>query len=231
MKLLFIIILLFLFRYNLTNILTIIIGSLFFERRNNYILANDIYISDNDMSGPAFYSRLGLTWESWMKPIIKKYCNPNKVSLDIGAHMGLHTREMAKYSKTVIAFEPNNTILESLYFNTQHLNNVIIVEKAIGDSDKIVKFNDETINSHSFVEPFTTSVQQIALDNYNIGDVGFIKIDIEGYEIQAFKGMQNLIQMYKPVIIFEDHTGDTIKYLTNQGYKVEKINSTNFLAK
>ncbi len=61
--------------------------------------------------------------------------------------------------------------------------------------------------------------------------IGFIKIDIEGYEIPAFVGMYNLIKRDNPVIVYEDHDGKNTAYLReNHNYKIIKINSTNFIA-
>jgi hypothetical protein len=41
------------------------------------------------------------------------------------------------------------------------------------------------------------------LDNYQIDNVDFIKIDVEGYEHKVLEGGINLISKYKPYILIE----------------------------
>jgi FkbM family methyltransferase len=203
---------------------------------NHYVKCNNIFINNNDLSGPANSARLGLSWENWLKNIIKKYSNLNKSALDIGAHIGIHTINMSKYFKKVYSFEPNLNIIDNLKLNTQKLNNIIIYNKAVGNENKMVNFIVEDINTHSFVENFTENknknIQQIKIDDLNISDsIAFIKIDIEGGEINAFKGMYNLINRNNPVIVYEDHNGENTIYLKkHHNYKIYKINSTNFIA-
>ncbi len=169
---------------------------------------------------------------------IQKYCDLNKLSLDICAHIGVHTISMVKYSKCVYAFEPNDTTFETLQMNTDNLN-VILFKNAVGEKNKLSNFTASEINSHSNLiqEGFKLKdeqilVEQIKIDDLNIEEpVGFIKIDIEGGEIPAFKGMYKLLEKNKPFIVFEDHSGENIKYLINtHNYNIKKINSTNFLA-
>ena len=73
-----------------------------------------IYVADSDMSAPANTLRLNLTWEPWMLTYIKQYSNPNGIAIDIGAHIGIHSVNMAPYFKQVIAFEPNPITFRTL---------------------------------------------------------------------------------------------------------------------
>jgi hypothetical protein len=41
------------------------------------------------------------------------------------------------------------------------------------------------------------------LDDYEINNVDFIKIDVEGFENKVLKGGMNLISKYKPYILIE----------------------------
>lgn len=55
--------------------------------------------------------------------------------------------------------------------------------------------------------------------------IGLIKIDVEGHELFAFRGMVNILKKRKPIVIFEQHEGiyngtsDVIKFLFSLGYK------------
>lgn len=235
--LLILIFLIFKFRYYIIYYISILPSKIICNTTNikDYIKCNNIYINNNDLSGPANSERLGISWEYWLKNIIKKHSNLNKSALDIGAHIGVHTINMSKYFKNVHSFEPNPNIFYNLKLNTNNLNNVIIYNKAVGNENKNVNLIVKDINTHSFVEQFNNAkiVEQIKIDDLNIKDeIGFIKIDIEGGEINAFKGMYNLIKRNNPIIVYEDHHGDNTIYLKKvHNYKIFKINSTNFIAK
>ena len=225
-------------KYRYTVIYTTsIISSRFVCKNTNlkeYRKCGKIFIHNDDISGPANSSRLGLYWEPWMKHVIQKYSNPNKSAMDIGSHIGTHTITLSEYFKNVYAFEPNPNIFNNLELNTNKLRNVTLFNKAVGDIQKNKKLIVKDINTHSYIEHYyeTIEIEQIKIDDLKIRDtIGFIKIDIEGYEIPAFVGMYNLIKRDNPVIVYEDHDGKNTAYLRkNHNYKIIKINSTNFIA-
>lgn len=227
----------YIFRYNIIYNISLLSSKTLCNKTNikHYVKCSGTYINNNDNSGPANSERLGMSWEVWLKNIIKENSNLNKSALDIGAHIGVHTIVMSKYFKDVYSFEPNLKIFKNLKLNTKNLNNVTILNKAVGNENKNVTLVVKNINTHSYIENFesTQTVEQVKLDDLNIKyPIGFIKIDIEGGEINAFKGMYNLINKYKPIIVFEDHNGSNNKYLKNvHNYNIQKINSTNYIAK
>lgn len=202
---------------------------------NNHLKCQGYYLRKDDISGVANLLRLGLPFEKWMNDIIREYSDKNKISLDIGAHIGIHSVTMAKYAKKVLSFEPNTEVFQLLEMNTKHLKNVYPSNYAIGNSNETKNLVVDDINTRSYIEHFGKQpIKQIKLDDFKEIDipVGFIKIDIEGGEINAFKGMYNLIKKSRPIIAYEDHTGDTTKYLRNvHQYKIYKINFCNYLAK
>jgi hypothetical protein len=48
-------------------------------------------------------------------------------------------------------------------------------------------------------------VEYVALDNYlpDVANVGFVKVDVEGAEIFALRGMRRLVERCRPVMIVE----------------------------
>ena len=70
------------------------------------------------------------------------------------------------------------------------------------------------------------------IDNFINDSVSFIKIDVEGHELKALKGLQSCLKNHSPVISLEQHplefyndpdtqilTSSSIAYLKKQGYK------------
>ena len=70
----------------------------------------------------------------------------------------------------------------------------------------ICYYNDENIGGTQIKQ--TNNIQGIKLeklDNINIQEdkIDFIKIDIEGHESLALRGMENTLKKYKPTIFIE----------------------------
>lgn len=163
----------------------------------------------------------------------------NKIVLDIGANIGNHTVAFSKFSKMVYAFEPNSYVFDVLKLNIKNLKNVRgfnfgasnanqnIIAKVprrnfAGGSIDLDKKNSKP---HQFYEIF---FKLKALDEFSVlsqKDIGLIKIDVEGHELNALKGMKNLLKKNKPVILFEQNRGIAnqtsleIDFMKSIGYK------------
>jgi len=48
-------------------------------------------------------------------------------------------------------------------------------------------------------------VQVSPLDAFNLYNVGFIKLDVEGYEYFALKGAEKTIKKWRPVVLIEEN--------------------------
>ena len=93
--------------------------------------------------------------------------------------------------------------------------NVTIVRKAVYEKDKHIKLHlarqenlgMSSIQRHDSESGEIINVEAISLDEYlrkeNINEVKIIKIDIEGAELPALKGMDNILSRLKPVLMVE----------------------------
>lgn len=164
----------------------------------------------------------------------------DKVVLDIGANIGNHTVAFSQMAKAVYAFEPNPVVFEVLKLNTKPFSNVhlfnlgasvetgsiqaLIPKRNCGAgavvSDRFVKKQDEDYINLTF-----DVVALDALDALAGEAVGLVKIDVEGHELQAFRGMQSLLSAQKPIILFEQNSGiengssQEIEFLKTLGYQ------------
>ena len=67
------------------------------------------------------------------------------------------------------------------------------------------------------------------LDSFNLENVGFIKIDIEGHELKALLGGLETLKKNRPVIVFEEHKlfSGVFTLLKELGYTIRRISIRN----
>jgi len=153
----------------------------------------------------------------------KEYIN-NKVIFDVGSNIGLFTLAVAKNCeyKEIHTFEPANEyyneskkILSN--FKEIKMNNIglgstnedLILYKAghthIGWNTFYTKDPNQNNN---FTDKMIKEVCTVnKLDDYvkenNINDIGFIKIDVEGFETHVLEGGFETLNKFKPVLFIE----------------------------
>lgn len=114
----------------------------------------------------------------------------------------------------MIAFEPHAKLSEFLKKATP--KNVTVINKCLSDKEEIVDFHIPLIEGKvsynisslevDMVNQYETQIQKVEsvkLDNYNFEKVGFIKIDVEGHELNVLKGALKTIQASRPVLQVE----------------------------
>ena len=179
--------------------------------------------------------------------LISNLVKKNQNSIDIGANLGLFTFFMSRASKHVFAFEPNPYPLENLKDLVD--SNVTVLPIALGNNDGPVEIkiphhrkgwssNGASLASKEINDGKIINIQCRKLDSLNIENIGLIKIDVEGFEIEVIRGAKDTILKNKPVMIIENeivHTKDTNelfttmnefgydKYICNSIGKLEKI--------
>ncbi|MBI3134177.1 MAG: FkbM family methyltransferase [Bacteroidetes bacterium] len=152
--------------------------------------------------------------------LLKHFIQPESTVFDIGANYGHYTVLMAKLAAKglVCSFEPVPFTFGVLKRVVSHFNldRVKLFHKAVSDragsvtiTIPLLDFGAPNtgvahISDSSSENAVTVAVDTIALDEVPVsGSVDFIKIDIEGHEPVAFKGMEKLIRQHEPVILIE----------------------------
>lgn len=132
--------------------------------------------------------------------LLKKHVRKNDVILDIGANIGFYAKilaDLAGPNGKVHCFEPDKTNFKYLENNCGKLPNVILNNKAIGPkTEKINIYISKSINvDHRTYKPEEyeqeLEIEAISIDDYLRSNtkVDLIKMDIQGFEMQAIKGM------------------------------------------
>lgn len=184
-----------------------------------------------------------LFWYGYYEPelveVIKKLVKPGDVFIDGGANIGYFSLLAAKYGATVFAFEPVSEVFEQLKINL-HINNedkITPIQKAFGDivgEKEIYISGSDNRGMSSFERPENFSgaseiVDIIRLDDwvteFQINKINIIKLDIEGSELVALKGMETSLKEFKPLVITEVNLG------TLSQFGIKPADIVNFMRK
>jgi len=156
-------------------------------------------------------------WEPLETEVVKNEVKRGSVVLDIGAHIGYYTLLMARLvgpQGRVFAFEPNPANYDLLRRNVQinSYRNVTIVDRAVAEGRKTVCLHLSADNSgdHRIYDSNdgrnSVEVRCIGLNSYfrrYTRRIDFIKMDIQGAEPGAIRGMSSLLQSHHPRMVVE----------------------------
>lgn len=184
--------------------------------------------------------RLFVSYENYEKFYKIK---PGDIVIDIGAHIGCFTIRASKKvgrDGKVIAIEPQQQNIKILEKNIKenNLENVVVIDKGVWSKKEEKKlFISPNTGGHSFfkrtehVNLIKTDLLDNILSNLKIDKVNFIKMDIEGAEIEALKGMEKTLEEPLNMAIAAYHqingqkTYKTIDpILREKGFKISKEN-------
>lgn len=171
------------------------------------------------------------------------------VALDCGANIGAHTVEWAKHMTgwgNVLAFEAQERVFYALAGNITINNcfNARAIWSAVGETSGTIGvpvpdyFTPSSFGSlelkksvgNEFIgqaidysENNLQNTSIIAIDDLNMERVDFIKIDVEGMEMDVLAGAEKTISKTKPQLMIEVIKSDQDalqQWLTNHGYKI-----------
>jgi len=175
---------------------------------------------------------------------------PGELAVDVGANIGYMSSILAKRvgsSGSVYAFEAHPEIFKELKHNVKrweqdnNINNISIQNLAVSDKSGFLKLGvPEAFNQNRGISSIVTDNDEIAnkssvltvqastLDEFLVDiNVGVLKIDVEGHEIQVLKGAENLLKTGRiRDCVFEEHNSyptTVTNYFESMGYQVFRI--------
>jgi len=199
------------------------------------IMNNTMYL---DLEDPGISSRLlveGIREIGHLNQI-RGNIKPGMRGIDLGANIGYYAlieAELVGKTGRIHAIEPGPDNVELLKKNLKANNadDIFTVSQyLIGDHDGTEKFYlSACSNRHSMSnvdKVGSIEVPMLTLDSFmekkgiKPEDIDFLRMDIEGYEVMAFQGMQKILNAKTPFKIFmEFHP----RYYAQWGWSFEKL--------
>ncbi len=152
--------------------------------------------------------------------------------LDVGANLGNYTARLSELvgrDGRVLAFEPVPETFELLAANLARfpLRNVSFFNVAVSDTPGVSGITIPQLDSglenrymaHLTDGPSEWTVYRLPVDALAIPHrVSFVKVDVEGHELPALRGMHGLLERDHPVLVVEGRDDDVASYLGRLGY-------------
>ena len=184
----------------------------FLFRVINYSLRHIIKILPKKYELPINYFKyrvMGLNEPELL--ILPNLISKGGTAIDIGANIGFYSYVVSRICDKVEAFEPIPyccSILQA--YNAPNIN---VHGVALSSKSGTAVLNIPIVNnmeiygrasvSNDFPSQKTIQVSLKKLDDYNFTNVNFIKIDVEGHELDVIRGAKDTITKYQPVILVE----------------------------
>lgn len=136
-------------------------------------------------------------------------------AVDVGAWMGPWTRALAARCDAVHAIEPQPAL--AAFLRRVAPPNVTVHEAAVGAEpgeatlvvdprpgrDQLARLGQDTVEGIEPRHRVEHRVRVVTLDALGLEEVGFVKIDVEGHELEALRGAGALLAASRPVVLLE----------------------------
>ncbi|HEX7455692.1 MAG TPA: FkbM family methyltransferase [Gallionella sp.] len=129
---------------------------------------------------------------------VKQY----RTAVDVGAHVGFWSMHLAPRFRELHAFEPVKAHRECFESNLT-APNVALYACALGNKEGGVTLDVPKGSSGGTHISGAGDIPLKRLDDFELPDVDFIKIDCEGYELAVLQGAVETLQRCHPCIIVE----------------------------
>jgi FkbM family methyltransferase len=166
------------------------------------------------------YTRFKNKQDAFEIRLLKQYIHEGDIVLDIGANIGYYATILSKLvgkKGRVHCFEPDQKNFEHLKNTTLALENIIINNKAAGPATENIKiYTSKNLNvDHRTYKPEEydqeIEIEAISMDDYFYKNetaegsrINFIKMDIQGFEMQAIQGMEKILKANKDIRIISE---------------------------
>lgn len=136
--------------------------------------------------------------------------------VDVGAHCGLWAMWMGQEFATVLAFEPMPEHVDCLRRNCAGLDSIQVYEFALGEKrGRTTMRTDPSSSGDTYPDPAAQDGQTVVMrfDDLTVGKrVDLVKLDCEGYELFALRGMREMLERDHPAVVVEQKRNRATKF-------------------
>jgi len=166
--------------------------------------------------------------------LFRSLLKPGAIALDIGAHIGPHTLVLADSigpRGAVLAFEPQRVLYQMLCANMALNNhtNTYCYHAVVGDriATMVVPELDYAIENNFAglalgAYQHGEKVRMLTIDSLDLQRCDFMKIDVEGMELDVLKGARETIARFNPALYVEndreEKSAALIEYIRSLDY-------------
>lgn len=136
-------------------------------------------------------------------------------AIDVGGHCGTWSYNLAHWFKNVEAFEPvpeHRECFEANMAGTKIAPKVTLHPFALGATAGMVSIKTEQGSSGNSMVDGAGRIEMRTLDSFDFQDVGFIKVDVEGFEENVLRGAEQMLRKWKPVAIVEQKRAMSLRF-------------------
>lgn len=187
------------------------------------------------------------SYEQETNSILEKYLTKDFFVVEAGANSGTETLLISRLignEGRVFAFEPVPHLIEKLNHNIKinELQNIQVEQLALGEKNEEIHFftfpiehPNQGMGSKLIDNKVSNKIRvnQITLDSFvleinELNRLDFLKMDVQGAEIDILRGGRETLLKFKPMIFLEAGEGwsdvlDLYTYLEGLGYKIYGI--------
>lgn len=181
-----------------------------------------------------------LDFDQNVLPFVLPYINEGDVIVDIGANIGAYSK--AFIDKTgcdgfIYCFEPNKESFECLRHNIKNENSYLFNVALGANKGRVRVLSDSAFPDNigmSFCDNnIAGDIELITLDTLALEQCDFIKMDVEGWELECLVGANYTIEKHKPVLFIEINEStlkrnntiplDIYNWLNKKGYSFRNV--------
>lgn len=173
--------------------------------------------------------------------LVRFLADPERTSLDVGANKGVYSFVLKRHSRHVVAFEPNpkiravlcrwaQTQIEVLPFalaDKSGPTELRIPQGARGYSNQRGTLSDAHKNANDGI----VEIEARRLDDLAFRDIGFVKIDVEGFEREVVEGARETLLRERPRLLIEIEEYHTKRPIEGDLAFVEGLGFTGYFLK
>lgn len=196
--------------------------------KNGWLVPDDdtrvTFLLENDID------RYNPTYEDKYRQLIISHLPNKRTFVDVGANVGIWSLPMTRHFKKIVSYEPSRQNIECIKSNIP--SGIELREKAVADFAGEAKFHqagkncgDGKLCREGVKSSYTVPV--VKLDDEGLDNVDMIKIDTQGWELDALKGMTELIKSCRPWVMFEINEDVDLccKFMEDLDYEVVYVKS------